>query len=185
MRANGLHPSSLHHRQTVHHDLVDRAVALGAVHPADEHWSEDGTHVGGVNEGRDRNAALPPSLLEALPGAWARSAAARRGDGGAGTRQPTVEEIVHRFGLEPHPEGGFYSETYRASEAVACVRTVDGVTAKIAQRQASTAIYFLLTPGNVSRFHRIAADEVWHFYLGSEMTVVVRSSVLFFVLLYD
>ena len=74
-----------------------------------------------------------------------------------------IAALTERFNLQPHPEGGFYAETYRAS---AKVSTPAG------ERNASTAIYFLITPGNVSRLHRIKSDEAWHFYLGGPMTVV-------------
>ena len=71
----------------------------------------------------------------------------------------TADEWIERLGLEPHPEGGFYRETYRAS----------GKTDQ--DRAVSTAIYFLLRSQDVSHFHRIDADEMWHFYAGSSLTV--------------
>ena len=77
----------------------------------------------------------------------------------------TIEQLKARYALQPHPEGGFYGETYRAP---AQVTLGDGTT----RRAASTAIYFLITPGSVSRLHRIKSDEVWHFYLGNPMTVL-------------
>lgn len=70
----------------------------------------------------------------------------------------TVEEIVRRYRLEPHPEGGFFRETYRAAGTVA-------------GRAYSTAIYYLLPAGAISRLHRIRCDEIWHFYLGGPMSV--------------
>lgn len=75
----------------------------------------------------------------------------------------TVEDLKARFALAPHPEGGFYGETYRADS---------NVKASYGTRSASTAIFFLITPGSVSRLHKIAADECWHFYLGGSMTVL-------------
>ena len=74
-----------------------------------------------------------------------------------------VQQIKDKFELLPHPEGGFYKETYRSSETIQCL---------YGERVCGTAIYFLITPGSVSRFHRIRADETWHFYLGGPMTVV-------------
>ena len=65
--------------------------------------------------------------------------------------------------MKAHPEGGFYVETYRSPHEV---------KSSYGARRASTAIYFLITPGSVSRLHRIKADEVWHFYLGGPMTVL-------------
>lgn len=79
------------------------------------------------------------------------------------TMSSTKEQLVSKFGLLPHPEGGFYSETYRSDESVETHR---------GNRSASTAIYFLVESRNVSRLHRIAADECWHFYCGSPLVVV-------------
>ena len=81
----------------------------------------------------------------------------------AGPAAPTVAALTARFGLQPHPEGGFFCESYRADTAVA---------GPYGERAASTAIYFLMTPNAVSRLHRIRADECWHFYLGSPLCVV-------------
>ena len=75
----------------------------------------------------------------------------------------TVDNIIQRFGLQPHPEGGHYTETYRGST---------NVNAAWGDRSSSTAIFFLITPGSVSRLHRILSDEVWHFYLGGPMTIL-------------
>jgi len=65
----------------------------------------------------------------------------------------TADEIVRTLGLAPHPEGGFYRETFRAAR-------------KVGDRDASTAIYFLLPAGTFSAFHRVASDEAWHHYDG-------------------
>jgi predicted cupin superfamily sugar epimerase len=71
---------------------------------------------------------------------------------------PGAERVIALLGLEPHPEGGYYRETFRARHVV------DSVTG--ARRAASTAIYFLLPSGTFSAFHRVSADEVWHHYDG-------------------
>ena len=71
------------------------------------------------------------------------------------------EEIVRRLGLRPHPEGGFYGETFRSPVAV---RLPDGRV-----RSASTAIHYLLPAGAWSTWHRVAADEVWHHYDGGPL----------------
>ena len=81
--------------------------------------------------------------------------------------QPTVAELTSKYNLQPHPEGGYFAETYRSAKTV---------EAEYGTRNASTAIYFLITPGCVSRFHKIAADEMWHFYIGGPMTVVEIST---------
>ena len=61
-------------------------------------------------------------------------------------RDPDVKRMIEDLGLAPHPEGGYYRETFRSS---------------------STAIYFLLPAGEFSAFHRLrASDEIWHHYLG-------------------
>ena len=74
-----------------------------------------------------------------------------------------IDKLKTTYDMQPHPEGGFFKETYRAESRI---------TSSFGERSASTAIYFLITPGSVSRLHRIRADEVWHFYLGGPMTVV-------------
>lgn len=68
-----------------------------------------------------------------------------------------LEEITAALKLEPHPEGGHFAETFR-----------DAVPNRTG-RAASTAIYYLLTAGEVSRWHRVDAAEVWHFYAGSPL----------------
>jgi uncharacterized protein len=71
------------------------------------------------------------------------------------------EETVRRLGLVPHPEGGFYGETFRSPITV---RLIDGRV-----RRASTAIHYLLPAGAWSTWHRVAADEVWHHYDGGPL----------------
>ena len=75
-------------------------------------------------------------------------------------------ELIRRLKLEPHPEGGYFRETYRASGNV--VRE-----GHHEPRSASTAIYFLLCNGAHSAWHRIRSDEVWHFYAGDPVDVHV------------
>ena len=68
----------------------------------------------------------------------------------------TAEEVVRRLGLTPHPEGGFYRETFR--------------------EPASTAIYYLLREGDSSAWHRMQnAAEVWHHYAGSTLELTVST----------
>lgn len=73
-----------------------------------------------------------------------------------------AEEVIRALGLAPHPEGGFFRETFRAPALV---------TAPFAslERAASTAIYFLLRATDFSAFHRVRSDEVWHHYLGAAL----------------
>jgi uncharacterized protein len=77
---------------------------------------------------------------------------------------------IDQLGLSPHPEGGHYRVTYKSD------LTIDrsGLPSRFqGDRSASTAIYFLLQGGDFSAFHRIASDEVWHFYAGSALVVYV------------
>jgi predicted cupin superfamily sugar epimerase len=77
------------------------------------------------------------------------------------------DDLIRRFDLQPHPEGGFFRETYRCAGSV---RRADGSTPA---RSASTAIYYLLCDGAHSAWHRIKSDEVWHFYAGAPLNVHV------------
>lgn len=77
---------------------------------------------------------------------------------------PTPAQLVEQLRLMPHPEGGYYRETHRCAQPV--VRGDSGVT-----RSASTAIYYLLSDGAHSAWHRIQSDEVWHFYAGAALDI--------------
>jgi len=79
----------------------------------------------------------------------------------------SIEYWVERLNMQPHPEGGFYTETFRSSEQVTIVRDGQTVT-----RSAGTAIYFLVPSGTFSAFHRIKSDETWHFYAGDALSVL-------------
>ncbi len=82
----------------------------------------------------------------------------------------TVPTIVKKFNLLPHPEGGYYKETYQSAESIAKEALPDRFGGP---RPFSTAIYFLLESGNFSAFHRIKSDECWHFYAGDPLHVHV------------
>lgn len=69
----------------------------------------------------------------------------------------TAETVVELLGLAPHPEGGAFRETFRDPAGDA------------AGRGASTAIYFLLRAGELSRWHRVDAAEIWHWYAGAPL----------------
>ena len=71
-----------------------------------------------------------------------------------------AEAAIRRLGLAPHPEGGWFRETFR-----------DGVASSA--RGVSTAIYYLLRGGEVSRWHRVDAAEVWHWYAGAPMLLTL------------
>ncbi len=79
----------------------------------------------------------------------------------------TADQIVKLLNLKPHPEGGFFRETYRSEEGIQEEALPEGYSGP---RNFSTAIYYLLTPGTCSRMHRLASDEVFHYYLGDPVT---------------
>jgi predicted cupin superfamily sugar epimerase len=78
---------------------------------------------------------------------------------------PRAEQLIAELSLEPHPEGGYYREIFRSSNLVT---PADGRGA----RAALTTIYFLLPQGAVSRWHRVASDEVWHLYEGGPLEIL-------------
>ena len=73
----------------------------------------------------------------------------------------SADEVVRLLGLTPHPEGGFYRETYRDPRTDAQGRSV------------SSLIYFLLGTGDVSAWHRVDAAEVWHWYAGAPLSLTI------------
>jgi len=75
---------------------------------------------------------------------------------------------IKTLALAPHPEGGYFRETYRSPLTIAASALPPEFSGA---RQASTAIYFLLDGQNFSAFHRLYSDEMWHFYAGSELLV--------------
>jgi len=73
-----------------------------------------------------------------------------------------AERIITELGLAPHPEGGYFREMFRDAAAGG-------------GRAHSTAIYFLLKAGQVSRWHRVDAAEIWHWYAGAPLMLAVVS----------
>lgn len=71
-----------------------------------------------------------------------------------------ADRLIHLLDLKPHPEGGHFRETFRDGGGA------DG-------RAYSTAIYFLLKAGEVSRWHRVDAAEIWHFYRGAPLELKI------------
>ena len=65
---------------------------------------------------------------------------------------PRAEQLIRDLGMGPHPEGGRYAEVHRSG--------------------AASSIYFLLTEGEVSRLHRVRAEEIWHFYEGAPLDLL-------------
>ena len=80
---------------------------------------------------------------------------------------PEAERLIRELRLAPHPEGGWYRETFRSTQRV--------TTERGSTRSAATAIYFLLTSETFSAFHQLASDETWHFYRGDPLTIEIVS----------
>ncbi len=82
----------------------------------------------------------------------------------------TADEIKAALNLRPHPEeGGFFVETYRSEERIPS----EALPARYGGARAlGTAIYYLLTPETFSAMHRLASDEVFHFYLGDPVEML-------------
>lgn len=74
---------------------------------------------------------------------------------------------VEKLNLQPHPEGGYYRETYRSEQRLlgCCLHEHEG------PRSVATTIYFLLPAEQFSALHRLRSDEIWHFYAGSPLTL--------------
>ncbi len=83
---------------------------------------------------------------------------------------PEVQQIISGLALTPHPEGGWYRETYRAAETISATALPSRFGGA---RSFSTAIYFLLRKGEISALHRIESDELWHFYAGTTLIIHV------------
>jgi len=74
-----------------------------------------------------------------------------------------AEAVIRRLGLVRHPEGGWFRETFRDTSHAAGTRA------------ASTAIYYRLQAGEVSRWHRVDAAEVWHWYAGAPLRLTLSA----------
>jgi uncharacterized protein len=78
---------------------------------------------------------------------------------------PRAAHLIESLNLAPHPEGGYFREVHRSALAV---RPQD----ERPERAALTAIYFLLAEGQISRWHRVRSDEVWHFFEGDPLELI-------------
>ena len=85
-----------------------------------------------------------------------------------------VKNIIQKVQLKPHPEGGYFKETYRSEGKI---NQNNLGSAYVGKRDYSTCIYFLLTSGNFSAFHKIKQDEIWHFYKGSPIKLHIISEL--------
>ncbi len=81
------------------------------------------------------------------------------------TPEPSAADLIRTLGLVPHPEGGHYREAYRSASQV---QPLDDRSV----RAALTTIYFLLGEGDISRWHQVLSDEVWHFYDGAPLVLL-------------
>ena len=76
-----------------------------------------------------------------------------------------MQNLIDKFKLVPHPEGGYYAVVYESKQSVK-----SPVVNKV--RKALTHIYFLLLKGQVSIFHKVAHDEIWNFYQGDPLKLI-------------
>jgi len=82
----------------------------------------------------------------------------------------SINQLIQRYNLQLHPEGGWYCQTYKSDEQI----TAESLPQRFeGSRAFSTAIYFLLEQGNFSAFHRIKSDECWHFYAGDPLDIYI------------
>lgn len=84
----------------------------------------------------------------------------------------SLETLIKQLDLQPHPEGGYYKETYRSQGDISedCLPETYG-----GSRNYATGIYFVLTSDNFSSFHKINQDEMWHFYDGAPIRLHIVS----------
>jgi predicted cupin superfamily sugar epimerase len=87
----------------------------------------------------------------------------------------TAEAVIRLLDLHPHPEGGYFRETFRdATPSCPPPQTGDGRMG--AGRAASTAIYFLLARGERSHWHRIDSVEIWHWHAGAPLILEIAKA---------
>ena len=83
-----------------------------------------------------------------------------------------VARLIETLELKPHPEGGYFRETYRSTESIHNSNLPDVFNG---DRNVSTGIYYLLESDNFSAFHKINQDEMWHFYSGDPIVLTMIS----------
>jgi predicted cupin superfamily sugar epimerase len=84
-------------------------------------------------------------------------------------RNPEADELVRRLSLQPHPEGGYFRELHRSAQTVR--------SNQHGERAAFTSILFLLEAPQVSRLHRLDAEELWSWHAGSPLDVHILDSL--------
>jgi len=82
--------------------------------------------------------------------------------------QHTADDWIALLGLTPHPEGGYFRETYRADESIPAAALPERYGGA---RPYATTIYYLLQNNDFSALHRLASDETWHFYGGAPLAI--------------
>ena len=75
-----------------------------------------------------------------------------------------INSLIEALHLEPHPEGGYYREMHRSQTIVYAVNSLE-------QKSAYTSIYYLLSGGDFSSWHRIKSDETWFFHVGCDVLI--------------
>lgn len=83
-----------------------------------------------------------------------------------------VKYYKDKLDLKKHPEGGYYKEVYRSAENF----IVPDYSFRKKERNYSTSIYFLLEGNDKSHFHKLSSDEIWHFYDGSDLRIIIINS---------
>ena len=78
---------------------------------------------------------------------------------------------IERLKMTAHPEGGYFREVYRAKDTIPTTVLPSRFSGK--PRSLATSIYFLIDENSFSGFHRLSADEVWHFYDGGALTIYI------------
>ncbi len=80
-----------------------------------------------------------------------------------------AQYYIENLDLKKHPEGGYYKEVYRSSEYF----IIPDYSLKKRERNYSTSIYFLLEGNDKSFFHKLTSDEIWHFYDGTDLRIII------------
>jgi predicted cupin superfamily sugar epimerase len=89
--------------------------------------------------------------------------------------EPTWQQLIDHYQMESNPEGGFFVQTYLSNGSVPVSVLPDRFARTPTTRPYSTAIFYLLRTefNDRSHLHMLAMDEVWHFYLGGQLTIVI------------
>ncbi len=82
----------------------------------------------------------------------------------------SADYIIEKLSLKKHPEGGYYREIYRSDEKI----VKDALPLRYeGDRNFSTSIYYLIRRGEVSKLHRLKSDEIYHFYMGASVEILM------------